>query len=95
MGCLVVQNFVRDQQKQNRIKPVLLEIVHVKAKYRIRNELLRAVLNRNADVFSKHKADIGCRIFVEHVIQVEEGSVPHREGARRMTPQSRSMQERY
>ena len=46
---------------------------------------LRAVLSRNADVFSKHKADIGCCNFVEHEIEMEEGSVPHREGARRMT----------
>ena len=49
-------------------------------------DLLRAVLSRNADVFSKHKADIGCCNFVEHQIEIEEGSVPHREGARRMTP---------
>ena len=49
-------------------------------------DLLRAVLSRNADVFSKHKADIGCCNFVEHEIEIEEGSVPHREGARRMTP---------
>ena len=42
--------------------------------------------NRNADVFSKHKADIGCCNFVEHKIELEEGAVPHREGARRMTP---------
>ena len=48
---------------------------------------LRAVLSRNADVFfSKHKADIGCCNFVKHEIEIEEGSVPHREGARRMTP---------
>ena len=44
------------------------------------------MLNRNADVFSKHKADIGCCNFVEHEIEIEEGSVTHREGARRMTP---------
>ena len=44
------------------------------------------MLNRNADVFSKHKADIGCCNFVEHELEIEEGSVPHREGARRMTP---------
>ena len=44
------------------------------------------MLDRNADVFSKHKADIGCCNFVEHEIEIEEGSVPHREGARRMTP---------
>ena len=49
-------------------------------------ELLREVLNRNADVFLKHKADIGCCNFVEHEIELEEGAVPHREGARRMTP---------
>ena len=47
---------------------------------------LRAELNWNADFFSKHKADIGCCNFVEHEIEIEEGSVPHREGARRMTP---------
>ena len=44
------------------------------------------MLSRNADVFSKHKADIGCCNFVEHEIEIEDGSVPHREGARRMTP---------
>ena len=47
---------------------------------------LRAVLNRNTDVFSKHKADIGCCNFVEHEIEIDEGSVLHREGASRMTP---------
>ena len=48
-------------------------------------ESLRAVLNRNVDVFSKHKADIGCYNFVEHEIELEEGAVPHREVTRRMT----------
>ena len=68
-------------------KHVLPEIEHLKDKI-LDKELdsLRAVLNRNADVFSKHKDDIGCCIFVEHEIEIEEGSVPHREGARRMTP---------
>ena len=47
---------------------------------------MRAVLNRNADVFSKHKANIGFCNFVEHEIELEEGAVPHREGGRRMTP---------
>ena len=42
------------------------------------------VLNQN--VFSRHKADIGCCNFVEHEIELEEGAVLHREGARRMTP---------
>ena len=45
------------------------------------------MLNRNADVFSKHKADIGCWNFLEHEIEIEEVSVPYKEGARRMTPQ--------
>ena len=49
-------------------------------------EKLRDLLNRNADVFSKHKANIGRCNFVEHEIELEEGTVPHREGARRMTP---------
>ena len=60
------------------------EIEHLKGK--IGEGKLRAVLNRNADVFSKHKADIGCCNFVEHEIELEEGTVPHREGARQMTP---------
>ena len=67
-------------------KPVLPEIEHLKGKI---GEgyfgKLRDVLYRNADVFSKHKADIGCCNFVEHEIELEEGAVPHREGARRMT----------
>ena len=68
-------------------KPVLPEIEHLKVKIVEGDfELLRAVLNRNADVFSKHKADIGCCNFVEHEIELEEGAVPHREGARRITP---------
>ena len=43
-------------------------------------------MNRKADVFSKIKAGISCCYFVEHEIELEEGAVPHREGARRMTP---------
>ena len=48
-------------------KPVLPEIEHLRGKIGEGDfESLRAVLNRNADVFSKHKADIGCCNFVEH-----------------------------
>ena len=47
---------------------------------------MRAVLNRNADVFSKHKAAICCCNFVEHENELEEGAVPHMEGATQMTP---------
>ena len=68
-------------------KPVLPEIKHLKVKIGKGDfESLRAVLNQNADVFSKHKADIGCCNFVEHEIELEEVAVPHREDARRMTP---------
>ena len=44
------------------------------------------MLDRNQDVFSRHKAEIGCCKFVEHEIELEESAVPHREVARRMTP---------
>ena len=47
---------------------------------------IKEVPERNEDVFSKHKADIGYCYFVEHEIELEESVVPHREGARRMTP---------
>ena len=68
-------------------RPVLPEIEHLKGKIGEGDfEKLRDLLNRNADVFSKHKADIGCCNFVEHEIELEEGAVPHRKGARRMTP---------
>ena len=68
-------------------KPVLPEIEHLKRKIGEGDfESLRAVLNRNADVFSKHKADIGCCNFVKYEIELEEGAVPHRQGTRRMTP---------
>ena len=84
MGCLVDR--ILTELAAN--KPVLPEIEHLKGKKSDRElDSLRAVLNRNAEVFSKHKADIGCCNFVEREIEIEEGSVPHREGARRTTPQ--------
>ena len=47
--------------------------------------MLKAVLNRNTDVFSKQKADIVCWSFLEPEIELEETAVPHRgEEARRM-----------
>ena len=68
-------------------KPVLPEIEHFRGKRSEGDfESLKAVLNLNADVFSKHKADIGCCSFIEHEIELEEGAIPHREGARRMRP---------
>ena len=53
-------------------KPVLPEIEHLRRKIGEGDfESLRAVLNRNADLISKHKADIGCSNFVEHEIELE------------------------
>ena len=49
-------------------------------------EAIKDVLERNEEIFSRHKADIGCCNFVELEIELEENAVPHREGARRMTP---------
>ena len=77
-------NELKSIHKLFSMKP---EIEHLKGKIGEGDfELLREVLNGNADVFSRHKADIGCRNFVEHEIELEEGAVTHREGARRMTP---------
>ena len=68
-------------------KPVLPGIEHLRGKVTDEQlEAIKDVLERNEDVFSKHKADIGCCNFVEHEIELEESAVPHRESARRMTP---------
>ena len=70
-------------------KPVLPEIEHLRGKVtdeQLQLEAIKDVLERNEEVFSRHKADIGCCNFVEHEIELEESAVPHREGARRMTP---------
>ena len=68
-------------------KPGLPEIERLRGKIGGGDfETLREVLNWNADVFSKHKADIAGYNFIEHEIELEEGAIPHREGARRMTP---------
>ena len=67
-------------------KPVLPEIEHLRGKLTDEQlEVIKDVLERNEEVFSRHKADIGCCNFVEHEIELEENAVPHREGARRMT----------
>ena len=64
-------------------KPVLPEIEHLRGK--ITDEQLEAIKDVLGS-FLRHKADIGCCNFVEQEIELEENSVPHREGARRMTP---------
>ena len=47
---------------------------------------LGTVLNRNPDVFSKHKAVIRCCNFIEHEKELEEGAICHRKCAGRVTP---------
>ena len=55
--------------------PILQETEHLGGKIEEGEfELLRAVLNRNADVFSKHKADNGCCNFIEHEFELEENA---------------------
>ena len=67
--------------------PVLPEIEHLRVKIIDEQlEAIKEVLDRNQDVFLRHKADIGCCNFVEQEIELEESAVPHREGARSMTP---------
>ena len=68
-------------------KQVLPEIEHLRCKVTDEQlETIKDVLERNEDVFSKHKADIGCCNFVEPERELKESAVPHREGATRMTP---------
>ena len=68
-------------------KPVIPEIEHLRGKLTDKQlEAIKDVLERNEEVLSRHKADIGRCNFVEHEIELEENAVPHREGARSMTP---------
>ena len=50
-------------------------------------ESLGRILNEYEDLFMKHKADIGRCTIAKHTVEVEPGAVPHREGARRMSPE--------
>ena len=50
-------------------------------------ESLGNILNEFDDLFMKRKADIGRCTIAKHTIEVEPGAVPHREGARRMSPE--------
>ena len=59
-------------------KPVLPEIEHLRGKLTDEQlEAIKDVLERNEEVFSRHKADIGCCNFVDHEIELEENAVPH------------------
>ena len=50
-------------------------------------ESLGRILNEFDDLFMKHKADIGRCTIAKHTVEVEPGAVPHREVARRMSPE--------
>ena len=50
-------------------------------------ESLHNILNEFDDLFMKRKADIGRCTIAKHTIEVEPEAVPHREGARRMSPE--------
>ena len=47
---------------------------------------LEEVLNEYDDLFKKHKADIRRCTIAENRIELEPEAIPHREGARRMSP---------
>ena len=49
--------------------------------------VLENILTEFDDLFMKHKADIGRCTIAKHPVEVEPGAVPHREGARRMSPE--------
>ena len=50
-------------------------------------ESLENVLIEFDDLFMKHKTDIGKCTIAKHPVEVEPGAPPHREGARRMSPE--------
>ena len=59
-------------------KPVLLEIEYLRGKVTDKQlEAINETLDRNQDVFSRYKAEIGCCKFVEHEIELKEPAVPH------------------
>ena len=45
------------------------------------------ILDEFDDLFMKHKADIGRCTIAKHPVEVEPGAEPHREGARRVSPE--------
>ena len=47
---------------------------------------LNNILTEFDDLFMKHKADIGRCTIAKHPVELEPGAIPHREGARRMSP---------
>ena len=49
-------------------------------------DTLNNILTEFDDLFMKHKADIGRSTIAKHPVELEPGATPHREGARRMSP---------
>ena len=50
------------------------------------SDTLDKLLKEFDDLFMKYKADIGKCQIAKHLVEVEPGAIPHREGARRMSP---------
>ena len=50
-------------------------------------ESLGNIFNEFDDLFMKRKADIGRCTIAKHTEEVEPGALPHREGARKMSPE--------
>ena len=77
-GLLSCSNFPERPTLEKMVmdKPVLPEIEHLRVKVTEEQlEAIKDVLERNEDVFSKHKADIGCCNFVEHEIELEDSGI--------------------
>ena len=69
-------------------KPFLPEIEHLRGKLTDEKlEAIKDVLEPNEEVFSRHKADLGCCNFVEHEIELEENAVPHQRATGNFVPQ--------
>ena len=86
-GLSSCSNFPERPNEMQSDKQVLPEIEHLRGKLTDEQlEAIKDVLERNEEVFSRHMSDIGCCNFVEHKVELEENAVPHREGARHMTP---------
>ena len=47
---------------------------------------LENILTEFDDLFMKHKADIGRSTIAKYPVEVKPGAIPHREGARRISP---------
>ena len=82
-----------DNEKPKRTDPQLLKAIpgpdlsSVLSSWgeEARNKL-ETILNEYEDLFMKNKSDIGRCKIAKHKIELEPEAIPHREGARRMSP---------